>query len=167
MIRARISARPIMAIMCPSSNTVRMSAAPAKDREHGRRDSRQGKQRLVTGFQKLSPLVIGFTKGPQFSASVTVLRTERLPERARPVGYAARIEGGGLQALRHAPAATLQGHLVFALKYEALGIRDPDFASIHERAAPSTTALTLDWRAVQRRRAPRSADPAKARSEEG
>jgi len=81
----------------------------------------------------------------QFSGPVTVFQERRLPVTATPAGYAALIDAYGLsvplpRALcaigeRHklfaesgwdiyppsyAPAATLEGHLTFALKYEGL-----------------------------------------------
>ncbi|MEZ5898527.1 MAG: Fic family protein [Hyphomicrobiaceae bacterium] len=85
--------------------------------------------------------------GKQFSGAVTVFHERRLPERATPVGYAALIDAYALAAPipltlsaigsrhklqtvdgwrlftpRHAPAATLEGHLTFALKYEGLDL---------------------------------------------
>jgi hypothetical protein len=83
----------------------------------------------------------------RFSGPVTVFQDRRLPERATPAGYAALIdayrlavplprtlsatgarhrviEEGGWRILtpRHAPRATLEGHLTFALKYEGLDL---------------------------------------------
>lgn len=83
----------------------------------------------------------------QFSGLVTVFQERRLPERATPAGYSALIEAcelavplprtlsaigerhrvleeGGWRILtpRHAPHATLEGHLTFALKYEGLDL---------------------------------------------
>ncbi len=83
----------------------------------------------------------------QFSGPVTVLHERRLPETATPAGYAALIDayalkvpiplvlcaiatrhkmqeadGWRLFTPRHAPAATLDGHLTFALKYEGLDL---------------------------------------------
>lgn len=83
----------------------------------------------------------------QFSGPVSVFQESRLPERAMPAGYAALIEAYGLRAPapltlsaigsrhkiyeendwriyspRYAPSATLEGHLVFALKYEGLDL---------------------------------------------
>lgn len=83
----------------------------------------------------------------QFSDAVTVFQERRLPEKATPAGYSALIEAFGLAAPlprilsaigarhrmretdgwrlmtpRHAPAATLEGHLTFALKYEGLDL---------------------------------------------
>lgn len=82
-----------------------------------------------------------------FSEAVTVFQERRLPERGRPVGYAALIDAYGLSVPlpltlsaigerhriieqdgwrlltpRHEPAATLEGHLTFALKYEGLDL---------------------------------------------
>lgn len=83
----------------------------------------------------------------RFSEPVSVFRERRLPERARPAGYAALIgayglkvplprvlsaigerhrvsEQGGWRILtpRHAPRPTLEGHLTFALRYEGLDL---------------------------------------------
>ena len=83
----------------------------------------------------------------RFSEPVTIIHGSRLPERATPVGYAALIDAHGLKvpmprALsaigprhkeyeqdgwhiytpRHAPPASLEGHLTFALKYEGLDL---------------------------------------------
>ncbi len=85
--------------------------------------------------------------GRPFSERVRVFQESRLPEPALPVGYAALIdaydlevprprvlcaigarhkvyEQGGwrLYTPRHEPKATLEGHLVFALKYEGLDL---------------------------------------------
>lgn len=82
-----------------------------------------------------------------FSESVTVFHERRLPERARPAGYAALIDaydlavpvpltlsaigerhriteeqGWRILTPRHEPKATLEGHLTFALKYEGLDL---------------------------------------------
>ncbi len=82
-----------------------------------------------------------------FPGLVTIFHDRRLPERATPVGYAALIHAYRLGVPlpirlaaigqkhrvyekecwrvftpRHAPAATLEGHLVFALKYEGLDL---------------------------------------------
>ena len=83
----------------------------------------------------------------RFSEPVTVFHGSRLPERATPAGYAALINAHGLKvpmprALsaigprhkeyeqdswhiytpRHAPLASLEGQLTFALKYEGLDL---------------------------------------------
>ncbi|PWL19990.1 MAG: cell filamentation protein Fic [Altererythrobacter sp. XM-24bin4] len=83
----------------------------------------------------------------QFSGRVSVFHESRLPEPALPVGYAALIDAYGLAVPlprvlcaigarhkvyeeggwriytpRHEPKATLEGHLVFALKYEGLDL---------------------------------------------
>jgi hypothetical protein len=82
-----------------------------------------------------------------FLGPVTVFQERRLPERATPAGYSALIgafdlqvplprtlsaigerhritEEGGWRIMtpRHAPHATLEGHLTFALKYEGLDL---------------------------------------------
>ncbi|MBL8212606.1 MAG: Fic family protein [Bryobacterales bacterium] len=82
-----------------------------------------------------------------FSGPVTSLLEQALPERATPAGYAALIdayslrvphprtlfatgghhrirEASGWRILtpRHAPAATLEGHLTFALRYEGVDL---------------------------------------------
>lgn len=87
----------------------------------------------------------------QFPTTVTVFHEQRLPEEAQPVGYAALIQaynltvplprqlsaigskhrivtqdGWRIYSPRHAPGPTLEGHLVFALKYEGL-----DLAVLH------------------------------------
>lgn len=84
---------------------------------------------------------------PQFLGPVDVFRERRLPETAKPAGYAALIDayelaaplprrlfalsahhrvvdelGWRLLTPRHAPDETLEGHLVFALKYEGLDL---------------------------------------------
>nr|WP_321455042.1 Fic family protein [uncultured Cohaesibacter sp.] len=83
----------------------------------------------------------------QFSGPVSVFQESRLPETARPAGYAALIDAFDLQVPlpltlcaigprhkvyeqdgwriytpRHEPAATLEGHMTFALKYEGLDL---------------------------------------------
>lgn len=83
----------------------------------------------------------------RFSGPVTVFQDRRLPERATPAGYAALIDAYGLAVPlprllfatgerhrvieeegwriltpRHAPHATLDGHLTFALKNEGLDL---------------------------------------------
>jgi len=82
-----------------------------------------------------------------FSGPVNSLHERRLPETATPVGYAALIQaydllvpvprtlcaigtrhrmteeaGWRIYTPRHAPEATLEGHLTFALKYEGLDL---------------------------------------------
>lgn len=84
---------------------------------------------------------------PAFPEACPVFHGSRLPEPALPVGYAALIDGYRLAVPwprslcaigrrhkrytadgwrlftpRHAPAPTLEGHLVFALKYEGLDL---------------------------------------------
>jgi Fic/DOC family len=83
----------------------------------------------------------------RFSGPVTVFQERRLPETATPAGYSALIDAYGLEVPlprtlsaisaqhhmlqrdgwrimtpRHAPAASLEGHLTFALKYEGLDL---------------------------------------------
>lgn len=83
----------------------------------------------------------------QYSEAVTVFQERRLPEKATPVGYAALIgtwelavplplklaaigarhkvyeeNGWHLYTPRHMPDASLEGHLIFALKYEGLDL---------------------------------------------
>jgi hypothetical protein len=83
----------------------------------------------------------------QFSAPVTVFQERRLPEIGTPAGYSALIDFYGLavplprtlsaigerhriieksgwriMTPRHAPHPSLEGHLVFALKYEGLDL---------------------------------------------
>ena len=89
-------------------------------------------------------------RGPQekqFSEPVTVFHERRLPEQARPAGYAALIDayslsvplpltlsaigkrhrvfnqdGWRILTPRHEPHASLEGHLTFALKHEGLDL---------------------------------------------
>lgn len=83
----------------------------------------------------------------RFSGAVTVFRERRLPERATPAGYSALIgaynlsvplprtlsatgerhkfykdAGWRILTPRHAPKASVEGHLTFALKYEGLDL---------------------------------------------
>jgi hypothetical protein len=95
-------------------------------------------------------LLLKFMGSPQkirFSGPVIVFHGRRLPELATPAGYAALIDayqlevpipriltatgehhrvrempGWRLLTPRHAPEPTLQGHLIFALKYEGLDL---------------------------------------------
>jgi hypothetical protein len=87
----------------------------------------------------------GFQNG--FSGPASVFHEKRLPEKATPAGYSALIDAYGIDAPlprvlsaigerhrnieqdgwrlmtpRHAPHATLEGHLTFALKYEGLDL---------------------------------------------
>lgn len=87
------------------------------------------------------------TESKRFSGPVSVFQESRLPERALPVGYAALIdayhlkvplpltlsaigerhkifEEGGWRIFtpRHEPEPSLEGHLIFALKYEGLDL---------------------------------------------
>ena len=83
----------------------------------------------------------------RFSGPVTIFQEKRLPEKATPAGYSALInacdlmvplprtlsatgerhrvieeDGWRILTPRHAPHPTLQGHLIFALKYEGLDL---------------------------------------------
>ena len=83
----------------------------------------------------------------RFSGPITVFQERRLPEKATPAGYSALIDAYGLKVPlprtlsaigarhriveengwrimtpRHAPHATLESHLTFALKYEGLDL---------------------------------------------
>ncbi len=83
----------------------------------------------------------------RFSGPVAVFQDRRLPERATPAGYAALIDafdldvpppvrlsaigekhrvyrrdGWQIYTPRHAPEPTVEGHLVFALRYEGLDL---------------------------------------------
>jgi len=115
----------------------------------------------------------------QFSGPVRLLQESRLPEEALPIGYAALIDAYNLQVPlplflcaigarhkmyeedgwriytpRHEPQSTLEGHLVFALKYEGLDLTilkrlfealDP--AELEEiiRAKPTSTYMRRIW----------------------
>ena len=82
-----------------------------------------------------------------FSGPVTAFHERRLPEQATPAGYSALIDafnlavplprmlaatserhriierdGWRILTLRHAPPATIEGHLTFALKHEGLDL---------------------------------------------
>src|ERR1700732_340255 len=82
-----------------------------------------------------------------FPEPITIFHGSRLPERAKPIGYAALIDAFGLKVPmprtlsaigprhkeyvqddwhiytpRHAPLASLEGHLTFALKHEGLDL---------------------------------------------
>ncbi|KAB2850855.1 MAG: Fic family protein [Hyphomicrobiaceae bacterium] len=115
----------------------------------------------------------------QFSGPVTVFHEQRLPERAAPAGYAALIDayalkvplpqtlaaiatrhktieadGWRLFTPRHAPSATLEGHLTFALKYEGvdLGVlkrlflaTGPDPVAACVRAQPTGSYARRTW----------------------
>ncbi|MEQ1713864.1 MAG: cell filamentation protein Fic, partial [Hyphomicrobium sp.] len=118
-------------------------------------------------------------KNRQFSGPVTVLHERRLPEVATPAGYAALIDayalkvpipltlcaiatrhkmleadGWRLFTPRHAPAATLEGHLTFALKYEGLDLAvlkrlflatGPDPIAAMVRAQPTGSYARRIW----------------------
>jgi hypothetical protein len=100
----------------------------------------------VNGFRELSDFKdVGVSEA--FSGPVSIFHERRLPEAATPAGYAALIDAYGLAAPlprtlsgigsrhriteaegwriytpRHAPEASLEGHLTFALKYEGLDL---------------------------------------------
>ena len=88
-----------------------------------------------------------FCSRHRFSGPLTVFHERRLPERATPAGYVALIDaynltvplprtlsatgerhrvieeaGWRILTPRHAPRASLEGHLTFALKYEGLDL---------------------------------------------
>lgn len=92
-------------------------------------------------------IFLGESKRYDFSGPVTVFHERRLPEQAKPAGYAAvidalylrvplphtlsaigprhrvyRQDGWHVYTPRHAPSADLDGHLTFALKHEGLDL---------------------------------------------
>ncbi len=102
---------------------------------------------LATDFTPEFNFLMPGDRRIRFPGPVTALHERRLPERAIPAGYAALIHAyrlvvpipAGLSAIgerhrlveadgwrlftpRHAPPATLGGHLTFALKYEGLDL---------------------------------------------
>ncbi|MGY4404319.1 hypothetical protein ACVIYL_005122 [Bradyrhizobium sp. USDA 3315] len=116
-------------------------------------------------IQELKVFFMGSSKNARFSGQVSVFHDRRLPETAVPVGYAALIDAYDLPVPvprtlsaigtkhrivekdhwhiytpRHAPEASLEGHLTFALKYEGLdlallkrlflAVKDEDVAEI-------------------------------------
>lgn len=115
----------------------------------------------------------------RFSGPVTVFQEARLPETATPAGYSALIDALGLavplprtlsaigarhritlhsgwriMTPRHAPPATLEGHLTFALKYEGLDLAvlkrlflatGPAPIEAMVRAAPTGTYARRIW----------------------
>ena len=108
-----------------------------------------------------------------FSGPVTVFQERRLPERATPAGYSALIGAFDLQVPlppdpvrhrrappdygrggwrimtpRHAPHATLEGHLTFALKYEGLDL------AVLKRLFLATGAGAIEALSVKNRPAP-------------
>ena len=119
------------------------------------------------------------TERHQFSGPVNLFREIRLPELALPVGYAALIgtfdlnvplpltlsaigskhkvyerEGWRIYTPRHEPAATLDGHLVFAFKYEGLDLAvlkklfetiDPVALEKIIKAKPSSSYMRRIW----------------------
>ena len=105
-------------------------------------------------------------KSQYFSEAVTVFQEKRLPEAAVPVGYAALIhayklavplprilsaigtrhsifekDGWRIFTPRHMPDATLEGQLVFALKYEGLDLAV--LKRLFEAADPQETAAMI------------------------
>ena len=115
----------------------------------------------------------------QLSGRVSIFQESRLPETALPVGYAALIAAFDLQVPlplilcaigarhkvyeqngwriytpRHEPSATLEGHLVFALKYEGLDLAvlkrffeavDPAELEIIIQAKPNSSYMRRIW----------------------
>lgn len=115
----------------------------------------------------------------RFSEPVTTFHGSRLPERATPVGYAALIDALGLKVPmprtlsaigprhksyqqdgwqiytpRHAPPASLEGHLTFALKYEGLDLlvlkalfqaTGPEPIEAMARGTPTGTYARRSW----------------------
>lgn len=100
------------------------------------------------GCHDLDRIFMENTPKYRFSEPVTTFHGSRLPERATPVGYPALIDaldlkvpmprtlsaigprhksyqqhGWHIYTPRHAPPASLEGHLTFALKYEGLDLR--------------------------------------------
>jgi len=114
-----------------------------------------------------------------FSEPVTIFHGFRLPERAMPVGYAALIDahdlrvpmprtlsaigrrhkeyeqdGWHIYTPRHAPLASLEGHLTFALKYEGLDLlvlkalfqaTGPEPIEAMARETPTGTYARRSW----------------------
>jgi len=114
-----------------------------------------------------------------FSEPVTTFHGSRLPERATPVGYAALIDahqlkvpmprtlsaigprhkqyeqdGWHIYTPRHAPLASLEGHLTFALKYEGLDLlvlkvlfqaTGPEPIEVMVKATPTGTYARRNW----------------------
>jgi Fic family protein len=106
-----------------------------------------GSEILVTRFQEKGAFFMAGASEVRFSEVVTVFQEQRLPEAATPAGYAALIDayslsvplprklfatgerhrildqdGWRILTPRHAPRASLEGHLTFALKYEGLDL---------------------------------------------
>lgn len=115
----------------------------------------------------------------RFPGPVTVFHERLLPEKATPAGYAALIDAYGLEVPlprpltataehhrvyeedswrilmpRHAPAAVLEGHLTFALKYEGLDlavlknlfeVAGPERIEAIVRATPTGTYARRIW----------------------
>lgn len=115
----------------------------------------------------------------QFSGPVTLFQERRLPETATPAGYSALVDAYGLgvplphtlfaigahhrilercgwriMTPRHAPEASLEGHLTFALKYEGLDLAllkclflqvGPDPITAIVRGKPTGTYARRVW----------------------
>ena len=115
----------------------------------------------------------------RFSGAITVFHERRLPERATPAGYSALIgafnlsvplprtlsaigehhrvdEDAGWRILtpRHAPKASVEGHLTFAFKYEGLDLAvlkrlfaavEPDQIAALVRAKPTGRYARRIW----------------------
>lgn len=122
---------------------------------------------------------MGIAPEYHFSEAVTVFHGSRLPERSTPVGYAALIDTHKLQVPlprmlsaigprhkeyeqddwhiytpRHAPVASLGGHLTFALKYEGLDLlvlkalfqaTGPEPIEALVKATPTGTYARRSW----------------------
>jgi hypothetical protein len=112
-----------------------------------RYDDFSGRPPDVMVFRKERSFFMEYGQQRRFSGPVTVFHERRLPETGTPAGYAALTDaydlsvplprtlsaigtrhriieeaGWRLYTPRHEPAATLDGHLTFALKYEGLDL---------------------------------------------
>lgn len=106
-----------------------------------------GVNHWIIEIQEKSELFMNRSEEQRFSSPVTVFQDRRLPEIAKPAGYAALIDayklkvplprtlsaigqkhrvlerdGWRILTPRHAPRATIGGHLTFALKHEGLDL---------------------------------------------
>lgn len=131
------------------------------------------------GCHDLDRIFMENTSKYRFSEPVTTFHGSRLPERATPVGYAALIDALGLKVPmprtlsavgprhkayqqdgwqiytpRHAPPASLEGHLTFALKYEGLDLlvlkalfqaTGPEPIEAMARGTPTGTYARRSW----------------------
>lgn len=131
------------------------------------------------GCHDLARIFMENTPKYRFSEPVTTFHGSRLPERATPVGYAALIDALGLKVPmprtlsavgprhkayqqdgwhiytpRHAPPASLEGHLTFALKYEGLDLlvlkalfqaSGPEPIEAMVRGTPTGTYARRSW----------------------